>query len=1075
MKLLYTDVSQDMTAILAKEAQEYADAGKRVFYIAPNSLSFEKERKVLETLPNQASFRITITRFTQMARYFVLNRAQNKASIDNVGLSMLFFQVLSTFSDTDLKVYGRLRKDMSFIEQLVDLYEELKTANLSVLDLQYLEDDKAADLIKIFAGVSELLQQHQIENQSKLAFFISQVTAGNLDQELNNTVLVVDGFTRFSAEEDYLIHLLSEKCHEIVIGTYASRKAYQSNFTQGNIYQASVEFLRSLAASYAVPPAFIEGSSKPLSDFAQLSRFWEGQHDFRPADGHWQPQNPDSIQIWQTSHQKEEIEQVAIYIRQLLAKGVRYKDILVLLGDVDSYKLQVGQLFEKFDIPYYFGKAESMSHHPLVHFIESLERIKRYNYRAEDVLNLLKSGLYGQFSEMEIDRFAQYVTYADIKGRSRFSKEFTANSSEKYHLEHLNSIRQEFISPLQVFLSSQPQKGENLLRKLTVFLEAIQLPQNMEKMATDATERELEQHKQVWRVFTDLLQQMETLFGQKKLSVDDFLALLCSGILAAQYRTVPATVDVVNVKSYDLVEPHTKEYVIALGMTQSHFPKIAQNKSLLTDEERLQVNEQTGEFSSFEIRTRENVKKNHFTALSLLNSANQQLILSYPHVVNESEEDLSIYLKEWSQLGVETIDMIHSRLEAKSERIGNYKGLLSTVLALNHQDLDKELTKEEQTFWSVATRYLQRRLKEEDVLIPHISDEVTTTRVSEEVMSIRFPKEEPIRLSTSALTTFYNNQYLYFLRYVLGLQELETVSPDSRHHGLYLHRIFELTMQDDGRDFDVRLEKAIEEVKQEEAYSLLYNQDDQGRFSRGLLDDIARSTASVLRDNAAIQVASQEERFKLQLQNTIQINGIIDRVDRLIDGSFGVVDYKSGANQFDIQKFYNGLNSQLVTYLRALQEQYQIETNQLFGAMYLHMQEPKVALKTVKNFEELAQRASSELVYKGLFAEQEKQYLADGAYHLNQSVFDTAEIETLLAYNEKLFLDATQTIQQGKFLINPYTVDGRSVQGEQMKNITHFEADRHMKYARPLLKLAAKGKKEAFLSLMEAALAEPKD
>ena len=407
--------------------------------------------------------------------------------------------------------------------------------------------------------------------------------------------------------------------------------------------------------------------------------------------------------------------------------------------------------------------------------------------------------------------------------------------------------------------------------------------------------------------------------------------------------------------------------------------------------------------------------------------------------------------------------------------MADYKGLLSTVLALNHQDLDKELTKEEQTFWSVATRYLQRRLKEEDVLIPHISDEVTTTRVSEEVMSIRFPKEEPIRLSTSALTTFYNNQYLYFLRYVLGLQELETVSPDSRHHGLYLHRIFELTMQDDGRDFDVRLEKAIEEVKQEEAYSLLYNQDDQGRFSRGLLDDIARSTASVLRDNAAIQVASQEERFKLQLQNTIQINGIIDRVDRLIDGSFGVVDYKSGANQFDIQKFYNGLNSQLVTYLRALQEQYQIETNQLFGAMYLHMQEPKVALKTVKNFEELAQRASSELVYKGLFAEQEKQYLADGAYHLNQSVFDTAEIETLLAYNEKLFLDATQTIQQGKFLINPYTVDGRSVQGEQMKNITHFEADRHMKYARPLLKLAAKGKKEAFLSLMEAALAEPKD
>ncbi|MGZ7278200.1 hypothetical protein ACXWOP_09820, partial [Streptococcus pyogenes] len=76
-------------------------------------------------------------------------------------------------------------------------------------------------------------------------------------------------------------------------------------------------------------------------------------------------------------------------------------------------------------------------------------------------------------------------------------------------------------------------------------------------------------------------------------AVDDFLALLRSGMLAAEYRTVPATVDVVNIKSYDLVEPHTKPYIFALGMNKSNFPKIAQNKSLLTDEERLRINDAT--------------------------------------------------------------------------------------------------------------------------------------------------------------------------------------------------------------------------------------------------------------------------------------------------------------------------------------------------------------------------------------------------------------------------------------------------------------------------------------------------
>ena len=80
MKLLYTDMSQDLTEILTEQATSYAQKGKRVFYIAPNALSFEKERKVLEYLPQSASFEITVTRFTQMARYLFSIRATQRLS-----------------------------------------------------------------------------------------------------------------------------------------------------------------------------------------------------------------------------------------------------------------------------------------------------------------------------------------------------------------------------------------------------------------------------------------------------------------------------------------------------------------------------------------------------------------------------------------------------------------------------------------------------------------------------------------------------------------------------------------------------------------------------------------------------------------------------------------------------------------------------------------------------------------------------------------------------------------------------------------------------------------------------------
>jgi len=352
-------------------------------------------------------------------------------------------------------------------------------------------------------------------------------------------------------------------------------------------------------------------------------------------------------------------------------------------------------------------------------------------------------------------------------------------------------------------------------------------------------------------------------------------------------------------------------------------------------------------------------------------------------------------------------------------------------------------------------------------LIPNVIDDVTTTKVDDQVMQLVFPGEEPLKLSASALTTFYNNQYLYFLRYVLGLEELESIHPDARHHGTYLHRVFERVMGDSSSEnFDDKLEKAIAQTNQEQPFEILYTEDQESRLSRQILEDIARSTASVLRDNVAVKVEREEAKFDLLLANSIKITGIIDRVDRLTDGALGVVDYKSGKNVFDIQKFYNGLSPQLVTYLEALRQTYKVDADQLFGAMYLHMQDPQLNLAQF-GLDKLAAQAHKELTYKGLFVASETEHLAGGNYDLQKAVtYDKEDLETLLDYNIKLFTDAAEIIRSGNFAVNPYTEDGKSVQGDQIKAITHFEADRHMRQARKLLRLPSKGKKEAYLELM---------
>ena len=633
MKLLYTDIRHSLTKVLVAEAESLVAAGKRVFYIAPNSLSFEKERAVLECLKTQASFAITVTRFAQMARYFVLNDVRQGQSLDNIGLGMLIYRILTELDDGELRVYGRIKKDAQFIQQLMDLYHELQTAQMSFADLEFLEEpEKREDLVKIFTAVTAALNKGDFDSSSQIAAFAQHILAGNTDEELADLALVIDGFTRFSAEEEYLVGLLHRKGVEIVIGTYASQKAYRAAFREGNLYQASVDFLRKLAESYQVKPDYIP-HAEAEDAFGRISKVLESRYDFSEPAVEVSETDRSQLQIWATMNQKEELEYVAKSIRQRVHDGVRYKDIRLLLGDVEAYQLQLKTIFDQYQIPYYLGRSESMAQHPLVQFVESLERLKRYNFQLEDLLNLLKTGLYGDLTQEELDHFEQYLRFADIKGASKLAKDFTANSQGKFDLDRLNHIRRRVMAPLQDFFKSRSQTVSGLLAKFTEFVKAARLSDNLTALLQGESQQEQERHEEVWKAFSHVLEQFAQVFEDSKVKLDDFLALILSGMLLSNYRTVPATVDVVKVQSYDLIEPLAAPYVYTIGLTQERFPKIAQNKSLLSDEDRARLNDATDSQAELQIASSENLKKNRYTALSLINSATRELVLSAPTLI----------------------------------------------------------------------------------------------------------------------------------------------------------------------------------------------------------------------------------------------------------------------------------------------------------------------------------------------------------------------------------------------------------------------------------------------------------
>ncbi|MBS5554150.1 MAG: ATP-dependent nuclease subunit B, partial [Streptococcus mitis] len=473
MKLLYTDIRTSLTEVLTREAEDLVAASKRVFYIAPNSLSFEKERAVLECLSQQASFAITVTRFAQMARYLVLNDLPAKTSLDDIGLGMAFYKCLAELDPKDLRVYGAIKQDPQFIQQLIELYHEMTTAQMSFLDLESLTDeDKRADLLLIFEKVTAYLNQGQLAQGSQLSHLIEAIEKDRVSSDFTQIALVIDGFTRFSAEEERIVDLLHGKGVEVVIGVYASKKAYASPFAEGNLYQASMEFLHHLASKYQTPALDCSQTHEQMDSFDKASRLLESSYDFSELTLDVDEKDRENLQIWSCLTQKEELELVARSIRQKLHANpdLSYKHFRILLGDVASYQLSLKTIFDQYQIPFYLGRSESMAHHPLTQFVESILALKRYRFRQEDLINLLRTGLYTDLSQADIDAFEQYIRYLGINGLPAFQQTFTKSHHRKFDLERLNALRLRILTPLETLFANRKQKAENLLKKWNVFL-----------------------------------------------------------------------------------------------------------------------------------------------------------------------------------------------------------------------------------------------------------------------------------------------------------------------------------------------------------------------------------------------------------------------------------------------------------------------------------------------------------------------------------------------------------------------------------------------------------------------------
>lgn len=816
-----------------------------VFYLVPNHMKFEQEINALKRIKtiqekdtdSIATMRFQVFSFYRLAWYFLQHTQYYSSEIlTEAGAAMVFRKILSE-NEESLNVFrGEVNKS-GFIQQLFDLYQEMKEGNVDLDELfgqlsnpnsDSKEQDlqlKVQDIKLVFSKFEETMNQYGI----KSAEIINYLTDYLETKDLSNVLFVINGYANFSARELKLLDTLMRRGGEVKISLVLDKKYpnelpslmnlfYETGTTYHKLYQ--------LARNANVPilPDHVENTKLLVANksLQTLGEYWIEAQEKHPkrgeqkiADGH--------LEFWCAENPKEEINHIAKEIRRLVVEEkYRYKDIQLLTRELDSYETMIEPLFSMHEIPVYLDRDMAMEQHPLVEFIQSLFAIHAYHYRYRDVLRFLRTELFFPLEDqVTIDEWqaqrdewrrkidvAENVVLAYGYEGYHWEKDkdwhfirydFEAEQQDDTELieKDSNAVRRMIQQTVPAFFE-QIQKAEKGIDAADYFYRFL-VNNGVEKQlmmwrnqAIDRGQLETARnHEQTWEALMTLLDEYVTIYGNETFDLTSFEEIFSSGLEGLRYNKVPTAIDQVQVRAIDLARPGQAKVVFAIGLTDQVLPQKFENKTLLSDEERQFVNGYLDEGQFLSNDTRKNIAKEPFNAYILFASATEHLYLSYPSVKDTAKDvKISTYLSNIQKdLGVaiqqrNTLTIFDDE-QVSLAHVGTYRTLISDLTNLKRQK--RETQEGILDFWLVLERELMKQ--DQGTLAKHVFESLGHQNLPENLQEHLADElyTKNIYTSVSRMESFYRCQYQYFTRFGLGLKERDVFGLTPAATGDFFH------------------------------------------------------------------------------------------------------------------------------------------------------------------------------------------------------------------------------------------------------------------------------------------------
>lgn len=1074
--------------IMQRAAQE---PGRNFLIIVPDQFTMQTQKDLVMRSDRGGILNIDVLSFGRLS-HRILEEVGTKEMpvLDDTGKSLVLQKIAADLKE-QLPAMGSLLHKQGYIHEVKSAISEFMQYGISTQDMDKLIASaekrgalamKLRDLKTLYRGFQDYIRDHFITTEETLDVLRRSLVKSKI---LPDSVVVFDGFTGFTPIQNRLIQELMRVCEETIVTVTIGEEEdpYQMDGEQKlfHLSKKTVADLVKLAAEAEVTrgeDVFVKGGPNRFAEAPALCYLEQNlfRYQYEPYT-----EKQHEIHMFEALSPREEVHQTALYIRKLIREeGLTYRDIAVVIGDLEGYASYVETEFGQLEIPCFLDRTRGIVLNPMIEYIKSALQLYIKDFSYDTVFHFLRSGM-ADISREEIDELENYVIRTGARGYRTYSRLFTRKTEEMQQgsgqedteraeetMERLNRIRQQFADTVEILHMAPRAKAGEYVDHLYDFLEQNQVQQKLlnyqQRFEQEGDLAKAREYAQIYRLVMDLLDQIYELLGEEEISLQEFADILEAGFGEITVGTIPQNVDRIVVGDMERTRLKQVKVLFFLGVNDGNIPKNASKGGIISDMDREFLIESGTEMAP---SPRQQMYIQRLYLYLNMTKPSQRLYLSYAKVNSDGKGIRPSYLidtvrKLFPQLAVE-YPQNRSRLEQIEGRQEGARYLAEELREYADGTLREE---ERQDF------YLMYRAYEAD---PEGRDRLTAAafrRYKESGLSrivARALYGRQLENSVSRLETYAACACRHFLQYGLSLQEREEFGFEVSDMGNVYHAVLENfagKLAESGRtwwDFDENfatqaIKEAVEGYAATYGETVLYSSA-RNEYAITRMNRILTRTVLTLQQHlkqGSFQPDDYELSFRfaedldsihvdLSEEEKMHLQGRIDRIDVSEDAEHvyvKVIDYKSGNKKFDLAALYYGLQLQLVVYMNAAME---LESRKHpdkeivpAALLYYHIDDPTIETPVELTQEQINEEILTKLRMNGVvnsdpavverldrFLQDKSKVIPvekkkDGSFSARSGILSREELQVVSAYVDTKIRQIGREILDGKIAANPY-------------------------------------------------------